>query len=198
MNASKAFLVNNSGTGGGGGGGAFWDGPSGKVVINMDWTPFDLNDQKFQNTGIILTPTPAVWSVYQWQFDGIRARQSYSLRASLTTGFIVFSDIVGTPAARFGTGIANPGFGALGPVTASQFGESYSVPYLAPLSGNDDNTPGFGMGTATTDCPIKILPTSPTTGEVVFSMLGVNDERMAARGVLTISPEIIWPYDLVP
>ena len=37
MNASKAFLVNNSGTGGGGGGGAFWDGPSGKVVINMDW-----------------------------------------------------------------------------------------------------------------------------------------------------------------
>ena len=194
MNASKAFLVNNSGTGGGGGGGAFWDGPSGKVVINMDWIQFDLNDQKFQNTGIILTPTPLVWSVYQWQFDGIRVRQGYELRASLTTGFIVFSKIAGTPAFRFGTGRADLGFGELGVVGSDQFGESYSVPYLAPLSGNSDITPGFGQGSTLPNCPIGILP----TGEVVFSMLGVNDERMAARGVLTISPEIIWPFDLAP
>jgi hypothetical protein len=192
MNASKAFLVNNAG--GGGGGGAFWDGPSGKVVINMDWILSDPDNQKFQNTGIILAPTPGVWSVYQWQFDGIRVRKNYSLRASLTTGFIVFSKIAGTPDARFGTGLNNPGFGGLGSKASGQFEESFSVPYSALNDPTSETRPGFGQGAPVPNCPIGILP----TGEVVFSMNANTGEPMAVRAVLTISPEIIWPFDIYP
>jgi hypothetical protein len=185
MNASKAFLVNNSGMNGGGGG-AFWDGPSGKVIISLEW--LNNGQTKSQNTGIILAPTPGVWSMYQWQFDGIRLQQNYSLRAALTTGFILFSDIAGTPDVRFGTGLGDPGFGNPGSPSA-QFTESFSMPYTPPFIDSSDVAPGFGQSSGPLgNMPIAIL----STGEVVFSMYDASGDAnsKAARGVLTISPQL--------
>jgi len=191
MNASKAFLVNNSGMNGGGG--AFWDGPSGKVIISLEWN----NDgaQKNQDTGIILTPTLGVWSLYQWQFDGIRLTQDAHLMASLTTGFIIFSPVAGVPLPppgqhpRFGSGQGDPGYGRLNSPNASGFGESFSIPYNSPFNVPDAVSPGFGQsGSPGANCPIAIKE----TGEVTFSMFDFSEDATpkAARGVLTISPQL--------
>lgn len=189
MNASKAYLVNNAG--GGGGGGAFWNNPSGKVVISLDWN----NDgqTKGQNTGIILTPTPGVWSVYQWQFDSIRFRQSYTLLSSILSGFIIFAPDAGTPAARFGAGAGDPGFGS-----PQGFNEEYTTPYNFGV-GVVPESPGFGQGLGFADVPIDILATSLTTGEVRFSMYDTHATAnpMGARGVLTISPELLFAAPLL-
>lgn len=189
MNASKAYLVNNAG---GGGGGAFWNNPSGKVVISLDWN----NDgqTKSQDTGIILTPTPLVWSVYQWQFDSIRFRQNYTLLSSIVSGFIIFAPAVGSPADRFGAGQGNPGFGSF-----AGFNEEYTTPYGFGV-GVVPESPGFGQnGPSIADVPIDILATSPTTGEVRFSMYDAHGTTnpMGARGVLTISPELLFAAPLV-
>lgn len=162
-----------------GGGGAFWNAPSGKTVINLNWN--NNGQYKTQNTGIILTPTPGVWSLYQWQFDSIRVQQNSRLAASLATGFIVFSNIAGAPNVRFGTGLGNPGFGAFG-----NLAESFSQPYNDPLN-SSPGVPGFGVSTDQPNLPIGIL----ASGEVVFSMTDDNGPDLkAVRGVLTISPEL--------
>lgn len=149
-----------------------WDLPGGSGEVGL-------------NTGLILAPTAASWSVFPWKLESTEACQNYQLNTKVFTGFVAFSDIVGTPDARFGTGVGDPGYSANQQGNYLQ-GVSYSLSNLAvdlaQLNGASR--------------PIEIL----STGEIVMYYNNPTGNAAYVKAVLTIGEEVILPFPpfLVP
>lgn len=132
-------------------------------------------------SGIILTPTPSVWSMFPWRLEAVEACQSYQLSVRLYVGFVIFSDTVGTPDTRFGTGVGDPGFQA----NVSGYnlpGVAYSLAGLGSVdlvqTGNTSNR------------PMEIN----SSGEISLWYMNNPSSSAYVKAVLTVGAEVVLPF----
>lgn len=157
--------------------GAFWDDAVGKKALEFG---MPTNGDYGVPSGIILAPTPAVWSMFAWRWEALESKSSYQLSARVYAGFVLFSDGGGTPADRYGSGNEDPGFQGNAIVSRAQSFAYNRQSDMAFLVQNNNET----------NRPIEIL----STGEIVLYNRNDGGAGAAyAKGVLTVGPEVILP-----
>jgi hypothetical protein len=138
-------------------------------------------------SGILLAPTPSVWSMFPWKLEVIEVCQNYQLSVKLLTGFVTFSDIAGTPAARFGTGIGDPGYQA-NVATGALSGIAYGL--------NNPGAVDIVQAGNTSNRPMEIS----ASGEITVWYTNNTGYPAYAKAVLTVGAEAVLPFPpyLVP
>lgn len=136
-------------------------------------------------SGIILEPTPGEWSMFPWRLEVVELCQGYQLSTKVYEGFVAFSNIVGTPDARFGTGLADPGYSSTGSGNAL-LGIGYGVL-------NDSGQIGLKLSGAASR-PISV----GASGEVTLYYTSNSAQPAYAKAVLYVGAEVILPFEPAP
>lgn len=164
----------------GGIGAGFYNDPVGKALLSWDMPS---SGEVVQDTSIVLAPTAAVWSMFPWQLEAVEEHQGTQLVSKIYEGFIVFSDIVGDPAARFGSGIGDPGYSANQQnfLTGAAYSQSSTTQVCLAQLGNTANRP----------IEIDVL------GEISLWYINNGGGLGYARGIFTVGQEIVLPFSPV-
>lgn len=177
---ARRFPVTTPIEGGSAGGGSFWDNPTGKAVLEFD---FSGGSPQGVASGIILAPTASVVSMYQWRWEAVERGGTYQLSARVMSGYVVFSAGAGTPDLRFGSGLFDPGVGSNNSEAQGDIvGYNYSRSTINRTHPDADGN--------TADRPVSIA----ASGEITFWYLASDPAPNGyAKGVLTVGPEVILP-----
>lgn len=160
-------------------GAAFWPNPVGKALLET-YSPGAGPGELAMDSGIILNPLAAVWSMFSWRWDVLEIGQNQLLGAKVYAGYVLFSDAVDTPDARFGTGKGNPGYQAnANPIKTQAFNYNLASDTNVELLMNNSDSR-----------PIEILP----TGEIRL-WVSYATHPAYVKGVLTVGPEIVVPFN---
>ena len=163
-----------------GGGGAFWDGAQ-KAVVEYS-NPGGLGPVSVP-TGIIVLPSPGVYSAYQCRFEGFVAQQGYQISAFMYLQFVLFSNGVGTPDVRFGTGNGDPGW-ASDSYRGTSGGPGRMYSYQYNRSQDSFSLPDYGNDSMTV----------AASGEISMNFNWSSNPPIYVKGVFAVSPEIIVPF----
>jgi hypothetical protein len=130
-------------------------------------------------SGIVLTPTPGVWSLFPWRLEAMEVCQNYQLSTRLYEGFVVFGDVGADPLARFGTGIGDPGY--------SSNSSGYSLPGIAYSLNSIGQVDLVQNNLGNRPIEISIA------GEITLWYVNNSGNPGYVKAVLTVGAELVLP-----